>query len=1083
VPAQTITSGDITGSVTDATGAIIAGATVTLTNTATNTVQSAKTSQTGSYRFSLLAPGRYEVQVEQSGFQTTKKVAEVNLGQASRVDFQLAVSAGRQTVEVSEAAVAVQTENADLTTNFKLAQLSMLPNSGNDLTAVAYTAPGTIINTQAGYGNFSTFGLPASANAFTVNGNLNMDPYLSLNNSGATNLMLGLNEVAEVSVVSNAYSGQYGGLAGTQVNYVTKSGSNDFHGNAVYYWNGRKLNANNFFNNASDTPRPFVNANQWGWSVGGPFIKNKTFFFVDSEGLRVVLPTSTLVRIPSPQFASATLANLNSRGLTGAVPFYQNIFNLYAQAPGAAAATSVTGGGCGAFTGLGAGVPCALTFRSTAGNFTHEATIAGRVDQVLGRNDRLYARFLSDDGVQATYTDPISPIFNAFSQQPQYQGQLSETHTFGSTAVNQFIFSGSHYDAVFGPSDLAATRAAFPTELRFSGGLFSNMGGINASWPQGRKVTQWQIIDDFAKTWGPHTFKLGINWRKNDVEDLVFGVLTSGRVNENNLTDFFNGGGTGNTLTKRFPTAPSQMIRLNSFGAYVQDEWQVNPDFKVIATLRIDHNANPTCDASCFARLFVPFTELLHNPSIPYNQAIANNQKQAFPDTDYIVWQPRLGITWKPFWGYDTVVRVGGGIFANTAQASVVDSFARNSPQLNSFTVRNAAITPGTTGGLFDLAARANDSLLAAFNSGGTLASIRAGNPLFVVPNYTSSEQNIRQPRVYQWSAELQHSFWNNVVRIMYVGNRGVFFPLQNGGLNAYCPPAACPGGFDGLPPVQPDPRFGTVTHIQSSAISNYHGITFGLQRRFSAGFAFGVNYTWSHALDVVSNGGINPFDLNTAPSILNPQDPYNTFLYNYGNADYDVRHALTANYVWTDAVRRFFRRGPDLVFGGWEIAGTVSARSGLPFTVVDTEANATLAGFQFLGPIFATPLRSGWNKCGKDAVDTPCFAEGQFDDPTDSPTGFGRQTRNQYRGPKYVNTDFQITKLFRITERAKLGIGAQFFNIFNHPNFDKPINDVADPQFGQIILTVGSPTSIMGAFLGGDSSPRLIQLKAKIEF
>lgn len=252
---------------------------------------------------------------------------------------------------VTESGSSIQTQNGDITTTISAQQLANLPNPGGDLSYIAQIAPGTVMNTQAGYGNFSSFGLPATSNLFTYNGQYDNDPFLNLNNSGATNLLLGQNDVAEVSVVNNGYSGQYDSLAGSQVNYVSKSGQNQFHGNALYYWNGRVMNANDWFNNAGGAPRPFDNVNQWAAGLGGPIVKNHTFFFWDYEGLRVVLPTSNPATIPSPQFEQATIANLTATGLSASVPFYQNMFNLYNGAKGANTATptdaaATTSAGC-----------------------------------------------------------------------------------------------------------------------------------------------------------------------------------------------------------------------------------------------------------------------------------------------------------------------------------------------------------------------------------------------------------------------------------------------------------------------------------------------------------------------------------------------------------------------------------------------------------------------------------------------------------------------------------------------------------------------------------------------------------------
>src|SRR5215467_11020057 len=393
---QSLVSGDITGIITDPTGAVVPNATITLRNKATGHTPTATTNAAGIYRFSLLPPGQYIVSASASGFQNAERGVTVVVGQAVAANLQLAVGSSSQTVEVSAESGVVQTQNGNITTTFAQEQVALVPNPGNDLSYIVQTAPGAVMNTQAGYGNSSTFGLPATSNLFTINGMNENDPFLNLNNSGATNLLLGQNDVQEVTVVNNGYSAQYGGLAGANVNYVSKSGTNNFHGNVNYFWNGRAMNANSWLDKqaqiSSFSPNrpPFDNANQWAASVGGPVIKNKTFFFVDFEGLRVVLPTSTQVQIPSPQFQAATLASISGNPLTAAqLPFYQQMFSLYNQAPGAAGAlNTLSNGGCDTGLTLAGGAPCALQFRSTANNSTHEWLLTGRVDQNIGDKDR-----------------------------------------------------------------------------------------------------------------------------------------------------------------------------------------------------------------------------------------------------------------------------------------------------------------------------------------------------------------------------------------------------------------------------------------------------------------------------------------------------------------------------------------------------------------------------------------------------------------------------------------------------------------------------------------------------------------------
>ena len=255
--AQTQTTGDIVGTITDPSNAVVPDAKVNLKDNGKGNSQDTKTNKEGNYRFYLLSPGSYTVSVSAGGFETEVRQVTVAVGQISTTDFHLTLGASTQTVMVTEVAPLVQTENGDTATSVSAQQVSNVPNPGNDLSAIAQIAPGVVMNTQGGYGNVEAFGLPATANLFTLNGMDDNDPFLNLNNSGATNLLLGSNEIQEADVVTNGYSGTFGTFSGINVNYITKSGSNQFHGNGVYYWNGRALNANDWFNNAEGLPRAF----------------------------------------------------------------------------------------------------------------------------------------------------------------------------------------------------------------------------------------------------------------------------------------------------------------------------------------------------------------------------------------------------------------------------------------------------------------------------------------------------------------------------------------------------------------------------------------------------------------------------------------------------------------------------------------------------------------------------------------------------------------------------------------------------------------------------------------------------------
>ena len=1081
VSAQSTTTGAITGRVVDPTRAIIRNATILLKNDRTAARQTAATGSTGGYRFAFLDPGNYTVSATAPGFETVIQQVTVRVGLSKTLDFQLPVGQAKQTVTVSSRAALIQTTNGNVSATITPVQGSEIPNPGNDLTFIAQMAPGTVMNTERGDGNISFYGLPATSNLFTVNGMNDMSPLLSVNNSGATNLMLGLNDIEEATVVTNGYSGEYGGLAGANINYVTKAGANAFHGNANYYWNGSALDANSFFNNAIGTPRPFVNANQWSTSLGGPIIKDKAFFFIDQEGLRVLIPTSVEAQVPTQAFEQATLANLSNLGLNASIPFYQKMFKLYNNAPGANRAQDVLPNhGCSNVTALPAGIPCVLAYRSTVGQLTDQWILASRLDFNLTSADQVFVHGEIDRGHQATYTDPISPVFNIVSNQPEEQGQVGWTHVLGNKKVNSLRATLQYDSAIFGPSNRRAALEAFPTTMYFYDGSLTTLGGADYAYPQGTKTTQYQFIDDFSWLHGNHDLKFGINYARSDMSDYDFGLFSSGVLSVFSLNEFYNGGATGDLLEQTFPSALVQPFAFYRLGFYAQDGWHVRPNLAVMLTLRTDHASNPVCQHNCFARFSQPFPVLNHDVSIPYNQAILADQHQELTSLTALALQPRLGFAWQPFGGrHSIVLRGGAGFFSGGIPGLSVEAIADNPPNLNEFLVFDDNISPAEASNLFADAANSNAAFVQAFANGGTLASIRASLPNFAPPNATSTAQTIRLPQYQEWNLEVQKAFGRNtLVSLNYVGNHGIHEVIPNTAVNAY---SITP--FAGLPFSPPDPRFGRVTYVESAGVSSYNGLTASIRHNFSKGL-LEANYTYGHSLDMLSNGGtMIPFIFATNESILSPQNPYN-IRDNYGNADYDVRHDVNLSYVLGLPIRRLtFGHGGNVLVQGWQISGTLFAHSGFPYTVQDAQAESTLQAEDFGGPLYATFLGGPTAAC--NSLIHPCLMAAQFQASTNNPTHFGIQGRNSFRGPGYFDTDFAITKATSLPgwESVKLILGFQFFNVLNHPNFDQPIANLFSTQFGRIINTVSSPTSIFGSGLGADASPRLIQVHAQLTF
>ena len=1117
---QATTYGQLRGEVTDPTGAVIPGATLTLKNVATGATQNIQTNNAGLYEFSFLQPGNYTVTATATGFQQIVHTVSIALGSAVALDLKMAVSTASTTVEVSGQGAAIETENANLNVNFSNAQVQELPNPGNDLTAVAETSPGLVMNTTGGAmfggGNYEFYGLPSNSNVFTYDGANDNDPYFNVNNSGATNLTLGLNDVEEASVVTNGYSGQYGGLAGADINYVSKHGSNSFHGNVNYFWNGRVMNANDYFLNQEGTSRPFVNANQYSASFGGPIKKNKAFFFVDYEGIRLFIPSIFSVNVPTPAFESAVNSNLASLGLSASIPLYNNLYSIYAAAPGSSSALNILppgasyGGvpnanGCSnidptvpAFAAFAAGgAPCALEYHGGTSQTTNDYLLVGRVDLNLGTNDKMFLRAQHESGLQATYTDPLTSTFDAHSQQPEWQAQFSETHTIGNDKVNNFVASFQWYSALFTMVNQNAANALLPYTLALGDNSLFGVNNEGAAFPQGRDVTQYNIVDDFSWVKGKHDIKLGVNYRRDDVSDHNFGLITP-FVEPVSLLDFADGGipnafetanGIPSSVAEQyFPVNSDVPVALYQLGWYVSDEWKLRDNLSLTLSMRFDHLSNPICQTNCFTALAAPFNSL--DPKAPVNTDITTGVHNAFPYVTPIVYQPKIGFAWSPFGARSTVIRGGAGIFSDAIPSLAIDQILDNPPNDPSFVLANLPIASAQPGNILAGLGAANSTFRSNYAAGLPVAAFNFFNGGRVII-----------PRYYEGDLEVQQAIGNHSsVSVKYVVNHGEHEEMTNPALNAFNPnvfgssPVA---PYGNLPSAPPNPNFGVVAQTENVGNSNYDGLVATFQHKFTGGFQFQAGYTWSHALDEISNNSLNPFGLNSSTNadIVFPVNPDNIREFNYGNADYDVRQSFNMNYVWSDALRHVTSWGPNALMKGWTISGTLYDHTGFPYTIYSSGETAALHAANFGSSAAATgtsaPAVVIGNQnpnCGPQAaevnngVPATCLSAGNFADPT---AGYGNQRRNQFRGPGYFDTDFNVEKGFGIPkwESVQFTVGARFFNFFNHPNFAFPITDIDNSEFGHIEAMVSQPTTIYGSGLGADAAPRVVEFEGKINF
>ena len=1135
--AQGETTSALLGQVTDSTNAAVAGATVTVSNRATGLRRSARTDDAGRFDFPQLQPGTYTVRAEAQGFEPRQSEnVPAALGQKQTVNLTLKVAQSKESVEVSSEAPIINPGNANISTTLNATALENLPNPGGDLTYPLQFAPGALINTAGsgndfvggtnGYGNVEFNGLPALSNGYIVDGLETNDPLTNLNSGLSTNLVLGLNSIAEVTVNTLSYAVDQGRYGASQVNYVTKSGTNQFHGNLYELWNGAVLNASDYFTNAtSDNHKPNSNVNHFGGSLGGPIIHDKLFFFFDSEWVRIALPIFTTVTVPTAAFQQYVLQQLPLGGtdsVTGShyapapqqVPFYQKMFSLYGKTSGTPLAVlgcPFNSDGSPASGGPPNGNGCANRQGVSHSSDDSEQVQTARIDYNIGPNDTTWFRFQADTGLQAAYTDPINPLFNAISSQPLYSFAAGYTHVFSQNLVNYFNPAFSWYESLFAPSNFQATLAAFPIVLQGQGANapFTTIGGLDNTWVQGRRASRFFINDNLAWSHGAHELRFGTNTRIFRLNDYDYGQGTVPTVTYTTLSQFIYG--VASTASKTFPTSTNQPFNFLNLDFYAQDTWRVKPTLTWTFGLRTTYNSNPLNPHDQIARLPGSFYSIPHDVNQPLKEAIQTGLGNLFASTPLAILQPRTAIAWQP--QPNTVVRTGFGVFSDILPGSVADVIGMNPPYVKTFeggllgTVGGTAIAPGVPESAVDATIAANQRFTTGFPQGQLSCASPLANSATCLPPVAITaipDGKLHAPYFMQWSLGIEHQFGSNgSVQARYVGTRAVNQPYLTQ-VNGY--QTVCQGCFSPFPYGQPtDPRFAAVTQLATGANSHYNGLQLTATKRMSHGFQGQINYTWSHCLDTVSNGGFLPF---SSGGILSPLP--GELARDYGNCDYDIRHNLTAQYVY-QFPSKVTSHALGYVANGWQVSGSLFWHSGVPFSVLSTPYSANGNGMvQGSGPQFAT-LVPGVDpycrNCSIPGVTQPGTIQwlnpNAFVSAVDPSTGacyggdtpqtcqFGNLARNALRGPDFFWSDFYITKWFSLTERVKLRFDAQFFNVFNHPNFGLPSIVLAgipgkpstQTGFGALTYTTSPPTGLLGVGLGGDSSPRMIAFQARLEF
>jgi Carboxypeptidase regulatory-like domain len=1137
--AQTAVTGGLNGVVTDSTGAVVPGATVTIVDTATGGTRVLTTNGLGLYTAPFLKPGTYTVSASAKGLQSNTISVQILVSRLSVSNLTVTPTASKQTIQVNaNDEQLIDTQSANLTTTFTTQQFENLPNPGGDITTIAFTVPGVVVNTNGAHGafngSFSSSGLPGISNLIVINGSDNTDSFFNDATSGASTLNIGQNEIAQASIVQNGYSTEWGRQAGAAETYVTKSGTNRVHGLLNYTYNSDGLNANDFFNNLVGTPRQKAVSNEYAAQIGGPVIHDKLFFFADTEGIRYTQPSASFVNFPTAALQNTILNTVPA----ASVPLYTQMFKLLQTSPFYRTAAPITTGngplqdssgnlGCGSYAGApvfgqpntyfgtapsgGAAVPCMTAAQGVTHGTLQEWMAIGRVDWNVSDKQKIFVRISDDQGFQPNFVSVVNPLLDVQSKQPIWNGQLNHTYVFSPNLTNQFIMSDYYYSFPFGPANVQATLAVSPAQFFevFDGGTnispgMGQGGTIGFNWggnPTTTNSTQYQFVDDVSWLKGNHNLKFGLNFKRYDVTDGYPSVNTyGGYYFFNSLGDLAGGvlpGSSNSNFNQTFDAAKHIHIAGYNYGIYGQDEWKAMPRLVLDYGVRVDRNGNPLCTTSCFSRYQGTFPDTNATLDTPYNATIATGYSNSFDSLELAVIQPRFGFNWDLTGRERSLLRGGVGLFADTFPGALIENQYLDFPDLYAAFVEagNVAQGPGSAPAF---AAASYGVLETGFSQGLSAnqlaAALPAGVPFFAPTHYVSPHHMVNA-KYLEWSLQMQQQFGpSDAVILSYVGNHGYdlvsydYGVNQNLAGNAYTP-SSLYTSFEDVPLNPPDPRFGQMGIINDDARAGYDGAWIEYKHIDQHGLTTNISYTYSHAIDDISNGGQGEvFNNNGFGNQIVPNQPGKLM---YSNADYDIRHNFLLDLTYLEPFH-FRNKFTQAAAAGWTVASKAYWRSGLPFSVLNNNAENDLNNGTGNGTVLADVLTNHFNHfC--NSYSHPCFQGHYFNgsgvsipdeygDPAQ--TNFGNVPRNAFYGPHYADVDMSLYKNLLQKEGTQFKVGAQAFNIFNHTNFAAPQNDasLAGEGFGTINSDVVAPTSPYGAF-GSPGSGRVVVVTGRLTF
>src|SRR3984885_12508914 len=1158
--AQTSTTGSINGTVTDSSGAAVPGAAVVLKDNATGAVLNLTTNGEGRFTAPFLRPDVFSLSATAEGFHSNTITVQILTGQQSVVNVTVSPSTNTQTVQVNaNDAQLIDTQTANLTTTFTTQQFQNLPAPGGDITTIAYTVPGVVVGAgTTGFGSFTSDGLPGLSNLVIIDGaDYNIGLYGGLAFSGSSNLTIGQQEIAQAAVVQNGYSVQYGRQAGVIETFATKSGANRVHGLAQWQYNSSGLNANDFFNNLNGVPRPKAVSNQYAAQIGGPIKHDKLFFFVDTEGIRFVEPSVGFVNLPSQALQNSILANPNIT--PGSKGLYTAMFKGTAAGGAYAKTVPVTNGpgslqdpsgnyGCGKLAGtpdyatagkLGtsAAESCLNSGFINSVALNREWMAVGRLDWNISEKHRIYFRVTDDQGNQPTFVSLINPAWSMVSNQPGWTGQLNDTYTFNPNLTNQFIAAGLYYSGIFQPADLQAALAASPTEFDqgVDGGTegLSGMGQTNfftasttigAPWvdfPGGVNATQYQAVDNVSWQKGNHSIKFGFDFKRFLTSDV--GLRTAsygGDYTFGSMADEAGGslpGASGSNFQQGFPAFGNIHSAFYNYGIYAQDEWKVLPNLMLDFGLRVDSNGNPNCNENCYTHYVGGFPSTSATLNTPYNATLSAGHSNLLPSMEGAIVQPRFGFNLDMRGDGKTVIRGGVGLFADNFPALIAEQTFLSFPNRYLARVTNGTVAQDT-GSAFAFAQGSANAVLNGFSQGATYNQLSnqlalQGIP-FSSPNYSTTPNEFHGARYLEFSMQVQRQITQtDAVILSYAGNHGYNLFVANNHLNQnfgplYGFPGA--GGFGGLPANSPDPRFAQVSSFANDAISNYNGVSVQYKHIDHRGLTTDIAYTYSHALDDISNGGNSqlPYNSGSLSFQVTPGLP-STLM--YSNSDYDIRNNFVMDLVYAEP-HRFSNRFVNAAAAGWTVGAKAYWRSGEPFSVFNTNAGSALGASSTGGSVVLAQVLNNNFSHSCPSYHNPCFQNfgafngtgltGVFDPTTGAlvnvapsyPNGatftqpvqttFGNLPRNSFRGPHFADVDTTLFKDVYKRESLAFQVGAQAYNVLNHVNFAQPNNLASNlSTLGQITGDINAPTSPYGSSQQPTVSGRVLVVQGRLVF